>query len=686
MKIYSPTPGAYIAPASGLAGLIPSGSVPTTHTPGSPDFDQGFRRIDGSLLKAVLVSEEACWERAYLLCARDDDFSRIPRQLATFVATYASSTHSAAIYPSTQTFSGPAIYGEWAVATPSDRNISTRRVYRPALTSIIESAFVNTDYGAPHLRTWQNLAQYLANSVSGATTSSSYGPWSHTFGSSLLDGDTLAFPATGWVDYLDLIDELAGWVGHHVLADGLSTQSRPALFWALEDSLYIVTGGTSPWTYAQVEAFRNTHTLSTLPLPPLMDAAFGSTIDYLAVLTDASRRITFDKLAAFNRIAASLDRGYIDNPPRTLTASGVTTRTSIDETLWGTIAAGDLIIAADGSISVRSGATPTWDAPIDETRATTEADSAFDPQYGSMFAEFTSNIVASTKDLPQTVLTVQGSTDDIFDDFTPEEIAAGSATFDYSGLSITQVGGAPAAAYNVTHNGASRTFTVPVNLALIGDARFYIQGSADVRFSRASRPSAAAFTVFPADGVWAGDYIREAEVGTGLAVCEGPALDSLYFKDFRSVATLKTAKFAASKVLGRNGANDQLLAQLRDGYDKMVELLEDDLGFDPTDPSGLSNDVSNLVDSVKPHVTFSPGFSARSPDDTLVMTVHLTPTGGIDHVTWSDSSRLVGTIQFALGASGSGSTPSPSAAAGVSMDFLALRIDWNFHTLRLNAE
>lgn len=673
-----------MAPVSGLAGLIPSGAVPTTHTPGSPDFDQGFRRVDGALLKAVLVSEEAFWERAYLLRARDDDFSRIPRQLVTFVGTYASSPHSEAIYPSTQTFNGPAIYGERAVATPSDRNISTRRVYRPALASIIESAFVDRDYGAPRLAPWQNLAQYLANSVSGATTSSSYDYWGYTSGSSLLDGDTLACPATDWVDYFDLMDELAGWAGHHVLGYGLSTYSRPALFTALEDSLYIGIGGTSPWTWAQIEAFFADHTLPTLSLPTLMDAAFGSTIDYLTVLADASRRITFDKLAAFNRIAASLDRSYINNPPRALTAPGVTTQTSIDETLWGTIAAGDLIIAADGSISVRSGATPTWDAPIDETRATTEADSAFDPQYG-LFAEVTSNIAASTNDLPQTVLTVQGSTGDIFGSFTPDEIAAGVATFYYSGLSLSQANGAPVASYTVTHAGDERTFTVPVDLALIGDARFYIQGSADVRFSRASRPSAAAFTVFPADGVWAGDYIREAEVGTGLAVCEGPALDSLYFKDWRSVATLKTAKFAASKVLGKNGANNYLLAQYRDGYDKMVELLEDDLGFDPSDPSSLASDVGDLVDSVKPHVTFSPGLSAQSPDDTLVTTVHLTPTGGIDHVTWSDPSRLVGTIQFALGSSGSGSTPSPFAAAGVSMNFLALRIDWNFNTLRLNS-
>lgn len=685
MTISSPSPGRFIS----RPNWIGSAAVTAAHTPGHPSFSPEPRRIDGPLLAAILASEEAYWERAYLLTARDDDFSRIPQQLAVFVGTYSTSPHSAEIFPSTQTFSGPVIYGERAVSKPADRAFATRRIFRPALDAMIRTAFVS-QYGIqPSLAPWQGLPNYLANVTNGVTSSASRG--ANLLGTSLLDSGYAAFPSTGWVDYLDLIDELAAWHGVRVFSSAYDFDGTPAFFSLIADGMLFYSTGvsTAPWTYADYQRFRSAHTFANSPtIAALVDSSFGSSLDYLALFTDSSRRITFDRLAAFNRLAAAFDRSFIEYPSRSIVAPGVIINSTVSEAVWGTISAANLIIAPDGSISVRQGARPTWDAPIDDERSTTISEPDFDwgqRGYGNAFAEFTSNITAGAHDEPDVFQTVVADGSGIFNNFTPEEIQAGVATFAFSPLSLELVSGALSVTYSVSHGDFTTIVRTPLDTAAISDARFYIFGLATTRFRHTSKPTSAAFGPYPASGAY--NHMKQLEAGAGFVVCEGSSLSSLYFIDTTSVSTLKTARCFSQAINGgsKSAADAFLLDAARAAWDMMIGEMTDDLGFSPLQPSSLASDVSQLVASVQPSVTFSPQFTVSSPANPLVATVHLNQQGEITSVEWSDDQRLVGTVALELGASASGSAASPSAAAGIANPYAALRVDWNFNTLRLNS-
>lgn len=695
MTITSPLPG-------GAAGFLPRPSwigndaVTAAHTPGNATIDPAFRRIDGPLAASILASEEAFWERMYwCYLIVGDDYSRIPPALVVFWM-WASGTPSADVlrlYPSTYTFTGPEYRGPAITSFPADREFSTRRMLRPTLGWILDHTFFRDS------RLWGDSTSYvsaIANSrdmtvVRGVT----YGGGLPS-SSSLLPGPKLAFPNTEWFDTFNMFSALSNWVGQYFITSlngTLQASEDPVASRDIAYSLY-GEGGGGPFTIEEMEAFITAHKLPA-PSPDflgLLDAAFGSVIDYRAALADKSRRVTFDRLAAYNRIMAGLDRSYC-RFGRVFQSVGLNTNATVSETLWGSIAASDLSVTAGGDIVVPAGTTITWDSPQTQTTSTDSANHELDDK---MVAEFSANLNASTENDLTLLATVQVTAADFSRSIIDlEDVAAAYADFTItppylSGTSIL----IDIVDKNNFHH-ALNVASLPDLVAAAGDVRFYIRGAATTRFSRSQSPTSVGPDTgfndvrnYPVPAMFTTGRVREFEVGIGSAIQIGSTLEDFNWGWDKGRYTYGEAKFVTSICNDLNAADAFYLAHLREVHGKVVDAVESAIGFDPSDPSELEPDVDDLVQRAKSNLTFSPGIQITAPEETLFARAFLVPgTSYIDHVEFSDFGRgVAGSVYLSLGASGSAAGATIRSAAQRWATFNRARIDWNFRTLRLNAE
>lgn len=685
MTITSPLPG-------GAAGFLPRPSwigndaVTAAHTPGNANFDPAFRRIDGPLVASLLASEEAFWERMYWCnLIVGDDYSRIPPALVVFTGPTSNGA-----FPTSYTFTGPVYYGTYDCSFPSDREFSTRRIYRPALEWMLDNVFLN----GSSLALWNSRPYSLIANSRDMTVVRGY---SYSNGlpsaSSLLSGSALAFPNTEWVDTFNMLSALSNWVGQYSitgLSGTLQASEDPV---ASRDIAYCLygEGGGGPFTIEEMEAFITAHKLPT-PSPNFLgrlDAAFGSVIDYRATLADKSRRITFDRLAAYNRIMAGLDRSYC-RFLRVYQSVGLNTNATVSETLWGSIAASDLSVTADGDIVVPAGTTITWDTPQTQTTSTDSANHELD---NKMLAEFSANLNASTENDLTLLATVRVPPADFSSNLIDlDDVAAGYANFTItapylSGTSI-RFDIVDKHGFNYPHLVAG----VADLVAAAGDVRFYIRGAATTRFSRSQSPTSVGPNTgynnvwnYPIPAMFTTGRVREFEVGIGSAIMIGSTLEDFNYGWNVGRYTYGEAKFVASICNDLNAADAFYLAHLREVHGKVMEAIEDAIGFDPTDASVLESDVDDLVQRAKSNLTFSPHIQIITPEEALTARAILVPgTSHIDHIEFSDGEGVAGSAYLSLGASASAAGATIRSAAGHSAIFDRARIDWSFHTLRLN--
>lgn len=664
--ITSPHPGDFIA----RPAWVGNSAVTAAHTPGNANFDTSFRRIDGPLAESVLATEEAYWERYYCNAARGDDFSRIPPSLAAFFAW-------GTWYDEVQAF--PSQYGASQVSLPSDREMSSRRIYRPALGWMLDNLFSSAGSG------WGRLISSMANTNAMAVADrvSRSGPY---YTSSIVT-DSRACPTTAWVEYDDVIDALSGWVGiwnwgyiDTAIRYPGSTSYRLPIFYNDIVSFCNCGRDAEPfWTSAQFNEFEAAHLLP-LPNAPsnILNSTFGSVIDYDAAFADKSRRITWERIAAYNRIAAALDRSTGSCWPDTPATKDATeghwhSRLTIDASIPASslvVQSGEIVVSPGTTVSY---GTPTWSDTT--TNVTVEA-------AGSAFYSFAelgpvgSSVTAQVS--PRQIMAIEMTAQDFAGlPYSAASIASGSASVAVTPSIVTHAG-SPMLAISFVGDGLSSTKYRPIDLPSSGDLSFMLVGNASYTMTTYRPTQQLTLTNgWPAVGAWTTGRIRQVEVGYARHLVDGVSLSDITYW-----SRPKYTKFSDTVAISRGAIGSFFSNEFGDDLDMATSVALDGAGF--SSGINLHELLTDNANSVKSDIAFSPSLSVYVPQQLTATVTFEQGTSQIESVVFSDGTGIAGAVMLNIGPSGAATTSRLGHAAKIFWQWSGGVADWNFNTLRLN--
>lgn len=690
MTISSPQPGIFISRPS----WIGSGAIDAAHTLGNNNaFPMTFRRADATVIAALLAIEEAYWERAYYW------FTITLGVPAPQYAVFSTINYPNRRYASFDDLAYPTAATGYLpypakCSTPQDRAFSTRRIYRPALEWMLKNFLWSPIRDAPYFANFLLDAQEIHDST--AQTSLSASPLSSSMLSSSALGDTTpTLPSFSWVAPQDVISALASWRGGHTLDacanDGLFRTTAPDLaprgmstvlgFLQSIDS-YSEDGLPEGWE----DAFTLAHQLSPLgSFGSILSAAFGKSYDY-SILRSESRRLWYERLAAYSQAFAAMDRLYgTGNWPFGDTYHNnyaAITQYKVTGTASGTIPASALDWSS-GRPVINPEVQVSWGVTTFEDATTAKANQSL---HGDVVAGVQSGkCVANTDSPPVPVLQVHANEDRIKNLYNLMPPQGGTMPFTISPPIVewSDYWDAFTVEYEIMRDdGLGDPVLDIVQLTPpSGTLPVTVEGTAEYDYWDPILAAPNGNILYPRPRAWQAGVIREVELCGLFSQTQGEYIDDV-FSNYDKIKKVRAANGTASSQSGFEGL---YLQWQTENIERVRSELAAAYPFRPADFTALQSRLSNAIGEAKQYIEFSPQVVFNATGTVTGYATKESADGPITiHYTTSPGDGILGSFDLNLGTTSSASRPVPNVAVGIKYPQLLVRIDWNFNTLRLN--
>jgi len=701
-SISSPSIGEFYSCATNLSFSLPA-SLDAAHTPGNSSATNNLSlRIDKNALAAVVAAQEAFFERLYYWSAGDDTQSYPGRRYLADVpptnVAYGVSLEDS--LPPVFPVVGDAHY---YYNVPSNRVLSTLRFDWPVYAALCEwlPSGIEFPWGKTSKVYFREGGAYGA----GLEEGNSLLRLPLSLSTSLdLGGDLTAFPSFGWTPTADLPKALSGWRGVFPLAScepddvfAMFDKTDTVYIWgatyyrdrlpymAEEIATYCLTNGSAATQFCSNKVIASQRTYTNI-----LASAFGTAPCY-ALITNDSRRLLYDRLAAYNQAVAAADRNVFLGGDIDLffpQGGGLTaTRYWTSATSAGTFSAANIQLQSDGSLRIANPTDISWGANTvsNSTASVIPEGVEFSMQESVSMTRINKGVVGDSVRLFSVQLTASD-----FQDLVNQLGLEGEAVVYVSPLTLRLDLPEPVAeltfsdAYGYPF-GYQLTYPIADYFPLPGTVAVFAAASGGYTHERPILSSYAnAVLNSPCARAFDTGRVREVEIAVLSPLWE--SVDDVTVVGFDTLARSRCTTFLGTT---KGGLESELRGVVHSLIGDMATIVSQRLGGNPASGNLARSYVLDAIEGVKDHAYIDS--ASLSVVSTSNLTAHITYDPGtkeIESLVFSDGVGFAGSVSVDVSPASNSSAPvvaNPRYAVGTSPQVFE-RVDWNFHTLRLNHE